>query len=88
MDKEELKIKLEKEQKELEALKEKRSKLDKSIREKSEKVTKYERQISEIDMMEFQKNLEKNGMTFDDLKQAISKGDLTEIQEKLKNPQA
>ena len=84
MDKNELKVKLEKEQFEIEALKEKRAKLDKQIREKSEKAAKYERQISEIEMEEFQKNLAENGMTFEDLKKAISKGDLSDIQQKLR----
>lgn len=84
MEKNELRLKLEKEQKQVEELKGKRVKLDKQIKEKSEKIIKYENQIKQIEMTELEKNLANNGMSLNELKQAISIGDLSEIQEKLK----
>ena len=85
MTNEELKVKIEKEEKDLQKLKEKKAKLDTQIRTKTEKLNKYKAELSEREMKAFKDNLNENGMSLDELKRAIEKGDLSEIQAKLKN---
>lgn len=85
MNNEELKAKIEKEEKDLQTLKEKKAKLDNQIKTKTEKVNKYKAELSEREMKAFKDNLSENGMSLAELQRAIAKGDLTEIQAKLRN---
>jgi len=83
MNNEELKIKIQKEETDIQILKEKRAKLDNRIKAKTEKLNKYKSELSENEIKEFKENLRKSGMSFDELHQAIAKGDMSEIQAKL-----
>lgn len=85
MNNEELKAKIEKEEKELLLLKEKRAKIDNQIKAKNEKIAKYKNEINEREMKELKDNLSKSGMSLEDLQRAIANKDLSAIQQKLRN---
>lgn len=85
MNNEELKAKIEKEEKELLLLKEKRAKIDSQIKAKNEKIAKYKNEINEREMKELKDNLSKSGMSLEDLQRAIANKDLSAIQQKLRN---
>ncbi|MEE1020851.1 MAG: hypothetical protein U0L93_05455 [Bacteroidales bacterium] len=85
MNNEELKAKIEKEEKELLLLKEKRAKIDNQIKARNEKIAKYKNEINEREMKELKDNLSKSGMSLEDLQRAIANKDLSAIQQKLRN---
>ncbi|NSD83909.1 hypothetical protein HFN12_14280 [Faecalicatena fissicatena] len=85
MNNEELKAKIEKEEKELLLLKEKRAKIDNQIKARNEKIAKYKNEINEREMKELKDNLSKSGMSLEDLQRAIASKDLSAIQQKLRN---
>lgn len=82
---EELKVKIEKEEKDIQTLKEKKAKLENQIKAKTEKVTKYRNQITESELKELKADLSKSGMSLADLQRAIANKDLSAIQQKLRN---
>jgi len=84
MTNEELKTKIEKEEKDLQVLKEKKAKIETQIKSKLEKVTKYKNEMTEKELKELKANLTQSGMSLSELQRAIAKGDLSEIQNKLK----
>lgn len=85
MNNEELKAKIEKEEKDLQALKEKKAKIESQIKTKTDKVNKYKNEITERELKELKANLNESGMSLSDLQRAIANKDLSAIQNKLKN---
>jgi chromosome segregation ATPase len=84
MNKEELESKIVKLKNELEPLEEKKKKIEERIKEKEDKLTELNNQITQIDLKEIEKLLGNKGLSFEDIKGAILKGDLSEVQAKLK----
>lgn len=84
MNKEEIKSKIEKVKKEIEPLREKRKKLDEKIKEKEEKLTELNNEITQLELKEIEILLGDKGLSFEDIKGAILKGDLSVVQAKLK----
>lgn len=85
MNNEELRAKIEKEEKDIQSLKEKKAKLESQIKAKTEKVTKYKNEITEREMKELKANLSESGMSLADLQKAIASKDLSAIQQKLRS---
>lgn len=85
MNNEELKAKIEKEEKDLQALKEKKAKIESQIKTKTDKVNKYKNEITERELKELKANLNESGMSLSDLQKAIASKDLSAIQQKLRS---
>lgn len=85
MNNDELRAKIEKEEKDLQALKEKKAKLESQIKTKIDKVNKYKNEITERELKELKANLSESGMSLSELQKAIANKDLSQIQNKLKS---
>lgn len=85
MTNEELRAKIEKEEKDIQTLKDKKAKIENQIKAKIEKVTKYKNEITERELKELKADLSKSGMSLEDLQRAIANKDLSAIQQKLRN---
>lgn len=83
MNRTDMKVKIEKEQKEVEVLIKKRAKLDMQIKGKTEKIFKMENQIKQNDFTELEESLGIKGLSIEELKVAIEQGDVSRVLAKL-----
>lgn len=70
--------------KELEKLEQKKSLVEKKIKAKQEQIDGYSLQISQCEMKELKQSLIANGTSLAEMVQALKSGDLSNIQNKLR----